>query len=286
MPLVSLKSVLTEAKKGGYAVGAFNAVSLEFLESIIEAAEEERAPVIVNLAEVHFPFVPIKSLSKAIVERANASSVPVVFNLDHGLSFESVISSIKNGVSSVMFDGSHFSYEENIEKTKEVVRACKSVSVSVEAEIGAVGGAEGGLIEGEANPDLFTKPDEAKEFVEKTGIDALAVAIGNVHGKYKGEPKIDFDLLAKIRDCVNIPLVLHGGSGISDSDFRKAVELGITKINFYTGMALGASEIIERGLSQSGGKYHGFVEILSQVRVGVKEIVRERIQVFGSAGKA
>jgi fructose-bisphosphate aldolase class II len=183
-----------------------------------------------------------------------------------------------------MFDGSKLSYEENIRQTAEVVKICHAAGISVEAELGAVGGAEGGALEGAADPRLFTDPGQAADFVRRTGIDALAVAIGNAHGKYKGTPKLDFDRLERIRATAGIPLVLHGGSGIPDDDFRRAISLGIAKINFYTGMSQAALEATAEALKATGKSYNDYPEVLRAVKENVSRVVSGQMDVFGSSG--
>ena len=232
MALISLAQGLAHAQQHGYALGAFNVLDTHFLRALFQAAEQQRSPFIINLAEVHFKYVSLDHLVAAIRCEAARHAIPVVLNLDHGLHFEAVVQAVRLGFTSVMFDGSGLSYDENVRQTQEVVKLCHAVGVSVEAELGAVGGDEGGALTGEADSAKFTDPALAADFVQSTGIDCLAVAIGNAHGKYKGEPRLDFDRLAAIRSAAGIPLVLHGGSGISDADFRRAITLGIHKINF------------------------------------------------------
>jgi len=186
----------------------------------------------------------------------------------------------------VMFDGSTLSYEENIRQTREVVKMCHAVGVSVEAELGAVGGDEGGALYGHADEAFFTDPALAREFVDQTGIDALAVAIGNAHGKYKGEPKLDFARLDAIRQQTGLPLVLHGGSGISDADFRRAIELGIHKINFYTGMSQAALGAVEQRMANRQPLYDEFAELLLGIEEAITDTVAAQMRIFGSAGQA
>lgn len=221
MPLISLADGLAHAREHRYALGAFNVLDSHFLRALFAAAKQERSPFIINIAEVHFKYISLDSLVEAVKFEAARHDIPVVLNLDHGLHFESVVRALRLGFSSVMFDGSTLEYEENIRQTREVVKMCHAVGVSVEAELGAVGGDEGGALYGHADESLFTDPMMARDFVDRTGIDALAVAIGNAHGKYKGEPLLDFPRLDAIRQQAAIPLVLHGGSGISDDDFKR-----------------------------------------------------------------
>jgi fructose-bisphosphate aldolase class II len=179
-----------------------------------------------------------------------------------------------------MFDGSHLSFEENIRQTKEIVKMCHAAGVTVEAELGAVGGSEEGDLISIASKALYTNIEQAKIFVEETNIDALAVAIGNSHGKYKGDPVLDFDLLADLKNITGIPLVLHGGSGISTEGFHKAIDLGISKINFYTGMSQVALSTLKQELDKESAGYNDFPEIMTKVKQSVQEIVEAQIQIF------
>ena len=281
MSLVNTIDMLKHAEEHKYAVGAFNVINLDFLNGIIEAAESLRSPVILNIAEVHFPYVNIEQIAPAIKYMAESASVPVVLNLDHGLTFEAVVRALRCGFSSIMYDASTKSLEENIEETKLVVKMAHAVGVSVESELGHVGGAEGGSKAAKANREMFTNPDDAERFVEETGIDALAVSVGNVHGFYDGDPELDFDLIDTLRAKTKIPLVLHGGSGISDDDFRHAIKLGMRKVNFYTEMSKLATDRICECLSEP--KDYFIPDLLKEVKETVKEVVKQRIQVFGSA---
>ena len=286
MGLVNLSSVLAPAFKKGYGVGSFNVIDSAFVEGVIAAAKRKKSPVIISLAEVHFQFADIKSIAGATRMLSEDSGIPVVLNLDHGLSFETVAKAVRYGFTSVMFDGSSLDYEENIRRTQEIVRMCAPLGVSVEAELGAVGGAEAGEAGGTADPEMFTDPGQALDFVSRTRIDALAVAIGNVHGKYKGDPCLDFARLSAIRERAGIPLVLHGGSGISDEDFQKAIKLGIAKVNFYTEMARQALIRTEEFLKSVSNYYNSFDAMHQVIRETVEEVVCGRIDVFGSGGRA
>ncbi|AIX51553.1 MULTISPECIES: ketose 1,6-bisphosphate aldolase [Pantoea] len=286
MALISLAQGLAHAQQHGYALGAFNVLDTHFLRALFQAAEQQRSPFIINLAEVHFKYVSLDHLVAAIRCEAARHAIPVVLNLDHGLHFEAVVQAVRLGFTSVMFDGSGLSYDENVRQTQEVVKLCHAVGVSVEAELGAVGGDEGGALTGEADSAKFTDPALAADFVQSTGIDCLAVAIGNAHGKYKGEPRLDFDRLAAIRSAADIPLVLHGGSGISDADFRRAITLGIHKINFYTGMSQAALDAIETQMDQRDARYDSFAELLMAVERNISRVVAQQMQIFGSSGRA
>lgn len=282
MSLINANQVLQHADRHGYAVGAFNVVNLEFLNGILEAAEAKRSPIILMIAEVHFKYVDIEQITPAIEHMASRASVPVVLGLDHGESVETIVRAIRCGFSSVMFDGSKLPFEENVNQASLVVQIAHAVGVSVEAELGRVGGAEGAEGLAVAHEEFFTDPEQAGEFVRRTGIDALAIAIGNAHGLYKGTPKLDFDRLEAIKKLVPVPLVLHGGSGIPDEDFRKAVQLGISKINFFTEMSREAVNKVRRMLEQNG-KLIGLQDLMLGATETIREVVEDRLEVFGSA---
>lgn len=280
MSLVNLSEILTPARKNGYAVGAFNILNADFVSAVISAAEKQRMPVILNIAEVHYPYIDLKEVCDFVVSKGKKSPVPVCFNLDHGLSMDSIEQAVKLGFTSVMFDGSHLATEENIRISAEAVKLCHPLRIGVEAELGAVGGSEDGSVISEANPELFTNPEQARDFVERTGIDALAVAVGNTHGHYKGDPKLDFERIEKISAKARIPLVLHGGSGISPDGFKKAIHCGISKINFFTGMAKNAMDSIIKGLSENEGQYNALPAILQDMRNQIEKAVSEQIEIF------
>jgi len=286
MALVTLKTILDDAYRRGYALGAFNIIDLTFLEAIITAARSKASPVILNIAEVHFPYVTPEHVVPVVRMMAADSPFDIALNLDHGLTMTAIERALACGFTSVMFDGSNLEFEENIRQSREVVRMCRAKNVSVEAELGAVGGAEGGELVGSANPAKYTDVGQARRFVRETGVDALAVAIGNSHGRYKGEPRLDFERLRAIREVTNIPLVLHGGSGISAGDFRKAISLGIAKINFYTGMSDAAIESVRKSIGDIGSRYNDYPEMINAVRRSVSEVVAGQMEIFGSAGKA
>ncbi|MBT4484758.1 MAG: class II fructose-bisphosphate aldolase [Candidatus Latescibacteria bacterium] len=281
MGLVNTIELLDHAEKHSYAIGAFNVINLEFLNGILEAAETVHSPVIINIAEVHFSYVYIEQITPAIKYMAENARVPVVLNLDHGMSFETVVRALRCGFSSVMYDASKKPLEQNIEETRLVVKMAHSVGVSVEAEIGQVGGAEGGRKTARARKEFFTNPEEAERFVAETGIDALAVSVGNVHGFYEGEPELDFELISELKRLTGIPLVLHGGSGISDDDFRQAVKCGIRKINFFTELSKMATDRMKELLETSGDTL--IPDLLKEAKNTIRNVVRGRMEVFGSA---
>jgi fructose-bisphosphate aldolase class II len=285
MPLVNLATILRPAQQHRYAVGAFNAVNLEFLEAIITAAEHLRSPVILNIAEAHFKYVKLENICPSVLAMAKNAMVPVTLNLDHGFTHASIRRALDNGFTSIMIDASKLPFEENIRETRRVVEMCSAAGVSVEGELGCVGGDEGSSPAGQAARAFFTDPDQVAAFVERTGVAALAVAIGNAHGKYRGKPRLDFTRLEQLRDAAGIPLVLHGGSGISEEDFRKAVQLGIAKINFYTGMSQAALAAMEVGMKAADGGYNDYPEINFQVKASVQAVVEEQMRTFGSEGR-
>ncbi|MBN1372259.1 MAG: ketose-bisphosphate aldolase [Anaerolineaceae bacterium] len=269
-----------------YAAGAFNVINLNFLEAIILAARHTASPVVLNIAEVHFPFVTMEYIVPAVREIIKRGRFDVVLNLDHGKTIDAIERALANGFTSIMFDGLHLDFDENIHQTCEVARMCHFWNISIEAELGAIGGAEGGGLVGAADSAKYTDVGQAKTFVEQTGIDALAVVIGNSHGRYKCQPDLDFERLRAIRDAAGIPLVLHGGSGISADDFRKAISLGIAKINFLTGMSEAAMQAAASYMSTAGERYNDYSLMLNQVKDRVAEVVAEQIEIFGSRGQA
>ena len=276
MPLVNLNDVLPEALNQKIAIGAFNVVDITFLEAIVQAAEIMKTPVILNIAEPHLPFMDLDLLCPAIHAAAKRSDIPVILNLDHGLSMETVERAISAGFTSVMIDGSLLPFHENVRLTREVVKKCGPLNISVEAELGSVGGDGTGAKEAEADPSLYTDPERAGEFVSSTGVDALAVSIGNVHGRYRSKPKLDFDRLKEIRGRAKIPLVLHGGSGLAPEDFRRAISLGIAKINYFTGMSNAALKAVNDSIEP----FPGYPEMLQSIKEVVRDVVIEQMRIF------
>ena len=243
--LVTLKELLDQAKEEKKAVGAFNGTTLEAIRGIIQAAEELDTPVILQHAQSHDDIIDLEEIGPIMLYYANRAKVPVALHLDHGSSFERCVQALRLGFTSVMYDASAKSFEENVEETKEIVKIAHAVGASVEAELGHIFTSE--VVHGEGGDsdskddyenldDIYTDPQVAKEFVEKTGVDCLAVAFGTTHGVYLTEPKLDLPRVAKIREAANVPLVMHGGSGVSDEDYKVAIENGICKVNYYTYM--------------------------------------------------
>jgi len=282
MALVTLKELLQNAQRRGYAVGSFNMVSFGFLNGILEAAEEEKSPVILSIAEVHLPHMLVEQFVPAAIQSAQAARIPAAIHLDHGFQFDTVVKAIRWGFSSVMFDGSELSYDENLSTTKLVTRIAAAAGVSVEAELGRVGGAEGSGKAASSLSDHFTDPELAEQFVQETDVDVLAISVGNAHGFYKETPKLDFDRIARIRGKTDIPLALHGGSGLSDEDFIKAIKLGISKVNFFSSMTYSAVERIREFIKTDP---KGYEWIALEAKNAIKDVVRERMRIFGSYGR-
>ena len=283
MPLVNMKQMLEHAHHNGYAVGAFDLVSLDFLEGIMDAAERCQAPVILSLAESHFDYFDFDLVMPAVVAAAERASVPVAIHLDHGHSLESAVRGINRGCNGVMVDASHFALEENVAITRSVVEMARGCGVPVEGELGYVPGVEGEDAERHPGEIAYTSVEEAKSFVEQTGVDFLAVSIGTVHGRMQGEPRLDFERLQAINDALGIPLVIHGGTGLSDEQFRRLIERGVAKINYYTALADAAGSRIAANLDVGARGYTGLVQ---GIREAIAEEVERCIRLWGSAGRA
>ena len=241
--LVSTKEILQRAQQEKYAVAAFNVYNLETVQAAVRAAEQENQPVIIALGERYFPTVDVEGFAAFVQALAAKSSVPIALHLDHAYEKESIIRAIRCGFTSVMFDGSNFDLEENIRLTKEITEIAHMAGVSVEAEIGSL--AKGDFSDEEEGDGTLTDPQSAKDFVNATGVDFLAAAIGTVHGMYKGEPKIDLALLEQIQQAVTVPLVLHGGSGTPDEIVKQAIQLGICKVNVNTEVSMAAVSYLQ-----------------------------------------
>jgi len=283
MPLVTTREMLLRAQAGHYAVGAFNVENMEMVMAVVQAAEESRAPVIMQTTPSTVKYAGLDyylAMAKAAAERA---TVPVAMHLDHGDSFELAMQALRTGYTSIMIDGSHDSFEDNIALTRRVTEACAPSGVPVEAELGKVGGKEDDLEGGDGNP--FTDPQQAKEFVERTGVDSLAVAIGTAHGLYKGVPKLDFDRLSAIRELVSIPLVLHGASGVPDEAVRESIRRGICKVNFATELRIAFSDGVKKYLADDPDAFDP-KKYCKVGRAGVVALVKEKIALCGSSGQA
>jgi len=284
MTIVSMREMLIKAKEGKYAVGQYNMNSFQWVQAILQASQEEQAPVIVaasdRLVDYLGGFRTIAAGVKELVKELNIT-VPVALHLDHGMSVERCKQAIDAGFSSVMIDGSHFSIEENIKMTKEVVDYAKKYGVSVEAEVGTVGGMEDGLIGGISYAD----PMECHRLVNETGVDALAAALGSVHGPYQGEPVLGFDEMKQISELTGVPLVLHGGSGIPEYQLKKAIELGHAKINVNTECLQAWAGAVRKTIAEDSTTYDARA-LTTPGREAVKETVKKKIAEFGTAQKA
>jgi fructose-bisphosphate aldolase class II len=272
--LVTLKEILCLAEARNIAVGSFNTPNLESIMAVIDAAEELDVPVIIMHAEVHESIMPISIIGPIMIERARAAKVPVCVHLDHGENLEYVNKALSLGFTSVMYDGSALEYSINVANTKIVVGMAKRVGASVEAEIGTLGKRELGYKTESNEPEpeqVYTNPDDAKRFVESTGIDALACSFGTAHGLYLKKPKLDFTVLDKVRANVDLPIVMHGGSGVSDEDYCIVISKGVRKINYYTYMAKAGGEKIKEKfdlkmfpLAYQGTNYHCYYSVVAE----------------------
>lgn len=277
--LVNLNDILKDAQKNKYGVGLFNTTDTDMLEAVISTAEELRAPVIIGTAEVLLPAGELKLIAPSILAAAKRASVPVVVHYDHGLTFDRCMEALSLGFSSVMFDGSAGNYGENIRDTREIVKIAHSFGASVEGEIGHVG--EASAKDNDA-ADLYTKVEEALDYANQTGVDALAVSIGTAHGAYKSQPKLDLCRLSEIHNALEIPLVLHGGSGLTDDDFRNSIANGISKVNIFTDLCLAGNRAMRAGLEEG----LSYLDIRNRKVALMKEEVKKKMLVFGCAGKA
>ena len=280
--LVTMNEILRDAKQGGYGVGFFNAVNVEMARAVIETAQELRAPVMVGTAEVLLPAMSLERVAEYLLPMAEKAAVPVCVHYDHGLTFDKCMQALRLGFTSIMYDCSTQDYESNAAKVAEMVRICHAMGATVEGELGHVGDNEGtGRLD---DPSAyFTDPAVARDFAAKTGVDALAVAVGNAHGDYKLPPKLDFDRITAIADSTGLPLVLHGGSGLSDDDFREAVRRGICKVNIFTDLDKAGKRGIEKGLAAGAQAMTGLIPYEVEE---MKAAVREKLTLFGSVGRA
>lgn len=288
--LVTLKELMTEAKEKKYAVGAFNVPNLEAVMAVTAAAEELNVPVILAHAEIHDAYIPMGVIGPIMLDFARKAKVPVCVHFDHGASFDKCIGAIRLGFTSVMYDASAKPFEENLSETTEIVKIAHSVGVSVEAELGhiftsAIGGGEGrGPVDSSSFAsldDCYTNPDLAKEFAEKTGVDALAIAFGTTHGVYLKKPVLDFNRISAVKEKVDMPFVMHGGSGISDEGYREAISRGITKINYYTYMSLaGGNAVAEHVRSKKADEKVFFHDVMTVGMEGMKQDAKRAMKVF------
>ncbi|MBB5324023.1 fructose-bisphosphate aldolase class II [Anoxybacillus tepidamans] len=285
MPLVSMKEMLNNALAEKYAVGQFNINNLEWTQAILAAAEEEKSPVILGVSEgaarYMGGFKTVVNMVKGLMEDMNIT-VPVAIHLDHGSSFEKCKAAIDAGFTSVMIDASHHPFEENVQITSQVVEYAHARGVSVEAELGTVGGQEDDVV---AEGIIYADPKECEELVKRTGIDCLAPALGSVHGPYKGEPKLGFKEMEIIRDLTRVPLVLHGGTGIPTEQIQRAISLGTSKINVNTENQMAFTKVVREVLAKDE-KVYDPRKIIGPGRDAIKTTVIGKMREFGSSGKA
>ena len=290
--LVSLKELMADACEKGYAVGAFNASSLETVLAIIGAAEETGKGVILNYAEVHSPLIELDDIGPIMIDYAKRASVPVCVHLDHGSSIEACMKAIQMGFTSVMLDASAGDFETNVRDTALICRLAHSVGVTVEAELGHIFASNNGVGEAKNNvqetlesfnseDDVYTDPDLAKKFVEATGVDALAIAFGTVHGIYQKKPKLDLNRISLIKEKIDVPFVMHGGSGLTKEEFQTAIRNGIRKINYYTYMTLAAGKAVKEALDNMAPDAPVFYHDIPVIAIkAMKEDIKNAILTF------
>ncbi|MCX8017940.1 MAG: class II fructose-bisphosphate aldolase [Rhodocyclaceae bacterium] len=283
MPLVDLKDLLRHAREHQYALGAYDAVDSNFLAAIIQGAEAVEAPLIVSFAESHFAHYDFAALLAAAESQARRARVPVALFLDHGSGMASAVAAIRHGCNGVMVDASHLSFAENVAATRAVVEMAHGVGVPVEGELGYVPGVEGEDALRHPGEIRLTSPDEAAHYVAATGVDFLAVSIGTVHGRLRGQPRLDLERLAAIGEAVGVPLVIHGGPGLTDEQFRALIARGVAKINYYTALSDLAAAAASHALADV---VSGFAAALDAVRAAVADEVARTCAVFGAAGRA
>jgi len=283
MAMVTLKEVLPSARDNGYAVGAFNCYNMETVKAVVEAAEAERAPVIIQVSQSGIKYAGLGYIAGLVRIASQEVTVPVVLHLDHGTDFGQIVQCIRAGFTSVMIDASKYPMEDNVSLTKKVVELCRPAGISVEAELGTIGGVEDDVAVDEWDA-RFTSPRDAHYFVGETGVDALAVAIGTAHGRYRGVPRLDFARLAVIGREVSCPLVLHGCSGVPEPDIRQAVSLGICKVNIDTDIREALTGAMREALTPSAVTDPRVP--LGAGKEAAVRIVRDKIRMFGSQGKA
>jgi fructose-bisphosphate aldolase class II len=277
MPLYTMKEILSDAQKRGYGAGYFNGINLEMVRAYIRAAEDCRAPIIIGTAEALLKYSGFDWIAPLMLDAARRAKVPVAVHLDHTYTFDNIMRALAAGFGSVMYDGSVLSYEENVKNSAEIARAAHPMGAGLECELGKVGGLDEG--EGVTGGNIYTDPAQALDFVERTGADFLAVSIGTVHGVYREKPRLDLNRLGEIRGKVDTPLVLHGGSGLSEDDFRNCIKGGICKVNIYTDIVTAAIGALRR---ESGLAYTDLNEKAEQA---MYEAAAEKIKIFGGGNK-
>lgn len=279
--LVNLNDVLIPAREHHYAVGLFNAVNSELARGILQASKKAKSPVIVGTAQVLFPYGSMEEVADMLLPQAKRADVPVVLHLDHGLDAQTCLRALELGYTSIMYDCSCLPYEENVSEVREMAKAAHAFGATIEAELGHVGdngpAPEDGS--GEDPARFYTDPKQAKDYVEKTGVDALAIAVGTAHGMYRLPPKLDFNRIEEIAREVHIPLVLHGGSGLTDRDFKEAIRCGISKINIFTDINLAAAQAMRQAPPDPKT---GLTDLIPGMVEAVEETALKKMKLFGS----
>ncbi|MGD2082673.1 MAG: ketose-bisphosphate aldolase [Chromatiales bacterium] len=283
MPLVHMRDMLDHAYANGYAVGAFDVVSLDFLQAVVSAAERCDAPIILSLAESHFDYYDFELMMAAVERAARRTRVPTAIHLDHGASLHSVVEGIRLGCNGVMVDASQEGFENNVAVTRRVVETAHACGIPVEGELGYVPGVEGEDAERHPGEVRYTTAEEARAFRDRTGVDFLAVSVGTVHGRLKGSPELDFGRLASINAAVGIPLVIHGGTGLSDEQFRRLIANGVTKINYYTALADAAGSRVRDNAAADG--QGGYTALVKGVQSVIAAEAERCIRLWGGAGR-
>lgn len=277
MSLYTMKELLSDAQQKKYGVGFFNTYNQEMIRACVEAAEELKSPVIIGTAEALLPYSEFETLAPMLLSMAKNAKVPVAVHLDHSYRFDTVMRALRCGFGSVMYDGSRTTYEENVRNSAEIARVAHAMGAGLESELGCVGGlSDGGS---HVDENIYTDPKLASEFAQRTEVDFLAVSIGTVHGVYATKPRLDLDRLAEIRQQVDAPLVLHGGSGLSDDDFRNVIAGGICKVNIYTDVILAGKKALADNLEL------GYADIIKASEAAMCEVVKEKIRIFGSVNR-
>lgn len=282
MPLVTTEQMFRDADRGQYAIAAFNVENLEMVQAVVEAAEEWKSPVILQTSAKTVQYANVAIFHALVKAAADGVTVPIALHLDHGSSFELAMQALRAGYTSLMIDGSHEAFEDNVELSRKVAEACAPSKISVEAELGKVGGKEDDIDGGEGG---LTEPLEAEEFVKRTKVTSLAVAIGTSHGVYKGAPKLDLERLSEINEAVNVPLVLHGGSGLSEEAIKECIKRGIRKVNYATELRIAYTEGVKQALSETPDMIDP-KKFTSVGREKVKQMVIEKLKICGSVGIA
>jgi fructose-bisphosphate aldolase class II len=272
-----MKEILHDAQRRAYGVGYFNAVNMEMIRAYVEAAEELRSPIIIGTAEGLLPYGDFDWIAPVFLDAARRAKVPVAIHLDHTYTFENIMRALRAGFGSVMYDGSLKSYEENVKNSAEFAKIAHPMGAGLECELGKVGGLDEG--EGVKGENIYTDPSQAADFVERTGVDFLAVSIGTVHGVYAEKPRLDLGRLAEIHSRVQTPLVLHGGSGLSDEDFKNCIKGGICKVNIYTDIITAAVNTIRRETSL------GYTDLCRKAEETMREATIQKLRIFGSDNK-